>query len=30
LHSDEKTYMASVTWAYAEDQLIALRQQNGV
>ena len=28
LHSDEKTYMASVSWAYAEDQLIALRQQN--
>ena len=28
LHSDEKTYMASVSWAYAEDQLIALRRQN--
>jgi P-type conjugative transfer protein TrbG len=28
LHSDEKTYMASVSWVYAEDQLIALRQQN--
>jgi type IV secretion system protein TrbG len=28
LHSDGKTYMASVSWAYAEDQLIALRQQN--
>ena len=28
LHSDEKNYMASVSWAYAEDQLIALRQQN--
>jgi type IV secretion system protein TrbG len=28
LHSDEKTYMASVSWAYPEDQLIALRQQN--
>jgi type IV secretion system protein TrbG len=28
LHSDAKTYMASVSWAYAEDQLIALRQQN--
>jgi type IV secretion system protein TrbG len=28
LHSDEKTYMASVSWPYAEDQLIALRQQN--
>ena len=23
-----KTYMASVSWAYAQDQLIALRQQN--
>ena len=30
LHSDEKTYMASVSWAYAEDQLFALRQQNAV
>ena len=28
LHSDAKTYMASVSWAYAQDQLIALRQQN--
>lgn len=28
LHSDDKTYMASVSWAYAQDQLIALRQQN--
>jgi type IV secretion system protein VirB9 len=28
LHSDEKTYMASVSWVYAQDQLIALRQQN--
>ena len=28
LHSDEKTYMASVSWDYAQDQLIALRQQN--
>lgn len=28
LHSDEKTYMASVSWVYAENQLIALRQQN--
>jgi type IV secretion system protein VirB9 len=28
LHSDEKTYMASVSWAYADDQLIALRRQN--
>jgi len=27
LHSDDKTYMASVSWAYAQDQLIALRQQ---
>src|SRR6185437_15264709 len=30
LHSDEKTYMASVSWAYAEDELFALRQQNAV
>jgi type IV secretion system protein VirB9 len=30
LRSDEKTYMASVSWAYAQDQLIALRQQNAV
>jgi type IV secretion system protein TrbG len=28
LHSDQKTYMASVSWAYPEDQLIALRGQN--
>jgi type IV secretion system protein VirB9 len=28
LRSAEKTYMASVTWAYAQDQLIALRRQN--
>jgi len=28
LHSDEKTYMASVSWAYAQDQLIALRRRN--
>jgi type IV secretion system protein VirB9 len=28
LHSDGKTYMASVSWAYAQDQLIALRRQN--
>lgn len=28
LRSDEKTYMAAVSWLYAEDQLIALRQQN--
>src|SRR5487761_2599432 len=28
LHSADKTYMASVSWAYAQDQLIALRQRN--
>jgi type IV secretion system protein TrbG len=28
LRSDEKTYMASVSWAYPQDELIALRQQN--
>ena len=28
LHSTEKTYMASVSWQYPEDQLIALRRQN--
>ena len=28
LRSDDKTYMAAVSWLYAEDQLIALRQQN--
>ena len=28
LRSDAKTYMASVSWAYPKDQLIALRQQN--
>ena len=28
LRSAEKTYMASVSWAYAQDQLIALRRQN--
>ena len=28
LHSDVRTYMASVSWAYGEDQLIAIRQQN--
>ena len=28
LRSGEKTYMASVSWAYAADQLIALRRQN--
>jgi type IV secretion system protein VirB9 len=30
LRSAEKTYMASVSWAYAQDQLIALRQRNAV
>src|SRR5271170_201019 len=28
LRSAERTYMASVSWAYASDQLIALRRQN--
>lgn len=28
LRSTEKTYMASVTWQYPQDQLIALRRQN--
>ncbi len=28
LRSTENTYMASVSWAYAQDQLIALRRQN--
>ena len=28
LRSDQETYMASVSWAYPLDQLIALRQQN--
>ena len=28
LHSDARTYMASVSWAYGEDQLIAIHQQN--
>jgi len=28
LRSTEKTYMASVSWAYPQDQLIALRAQN--
>jgi type IV secretion system protein VirB9 len=28
IHSDEKTYMASVSWLYSQDQLIALRRQN--
>jgi type IV secretion system protein VirB9 len=30
LRSTEKTYMASVSWLYPEDQLIALRRQNMV
>lgn len=30
LHSDAHTYMASVSWEYANDQLIALRQQNQI
>ena len=30
LRSDEKTYMASVSWAYPQDQLIALRAQNSI
>ncbi|HQT72581.1 MAG TPA: P-type conjugative transfer protein TrbG [Acidiphilium sp.] len=28
LRSNEKTYMAAVSWLYPQDQLIALRQQN--
>ena len=28
LRSTERTYMASVSWAYPQDQLIALRRQN--
>ena len=28
LRSDEKTYMASVSWTYSQDQLIALRHEN--
>jgi type IV secretion system protein VirB9 len=28
LRSDDKTYMAAVSWLYAQDQLIALRAQN--
>jgi P-type conjugative transfer protein TrbG len=28
LHSGEKTYMASVSWGYPQDQLFALRQRN--
>jgi type IV secretion system protein VirB9 len=30
LRSDEKTYMASVSWAYPQDQLIALRHDNAM
>jgi type IV secretion system protein VirB9 len=30
LRSTEKTYMASVSWQYPEDQLIALRRQNAI
>jgi type IV secretion system protein TrbG len=30
LRSTEKTYMASVSWQYPEDQLIALRRQNAL
>lgn len=30
LRSDEKTYMASVSWAYPQDQLIALRHENAI
>lgn len=28
MRSSERTYMASLSWSYATDQLIALRQQN--
>ena len=28
LHSEQKTYMASVSWSYPQDQLFALRQHN--
>lgn len=28
LRSTERTYMASVSWAYAQDQLVALRRRN--
>jgi P-type conjugative transfer protein TrbG len=28
INTDRRTYMASVSWQYPEDQLIALRQQN--
>jgi type IV secretion system protein TrbG len=30
LRSTEKTYMASVSWVYAQDELIALRRQNAI
>src|SRR6266851_3450876 len=30
LRSDEETYMASVSWVYSGDQLIALRRQNAL
>jgi type IV secretion system protein TrbG len=30
LRSTEKTYMASVSWIYAQDELIALRRQNAL
>jgi type IV secretion system protein VirB9 len=30
LRSDEKTYMASVSWTYSQDQLIALRHDNAM
>jgi type IV secretion system protein TrbG len=30
LRSDEKTYMASVSWTYSQDQLIALRHENAM
>jgi type IV secretion system protein VirB9 len=30
LRSTEKTYMASVSWQYPQDQLIALRRQNAI
>lgn len=30
LRSTEKTYMASVSWQYAQDQLIALRRNNAI
>src|SRR6266404_6091447 len=30
LRSTERTYMASVSWIYAQDQLIALRRQNAL